>query len=303
MLFRRQWCRFRLESEDKIPLPFALDWNHHFVEDALSVETVKKPFSARTAWRLAKKPASLAARKFLGTITGVETEQPVLALTFDDGPHPEYTLRLLDVLDRYQAKATFFCVGKFAAMHPEVIRQAAEAGHVVGNHTWDHPSFPLLDHTERCAQIQQCEEALKPYGSRLFRPPYGHQSLASRLDLLQMGYQVVGWTLAAPDWRLTDPRPIAEEVLPLVRPGRIIGFHDRIAAALSPINFNREPMLGAVEHLLQALSHDYRFVTVPELSRYGRLVRDNWYRRPKTSLLNGLIEEGNLPGRRYPVAV
>lgn len=262
-----------------------------------------RPSVLHPFWKALRTPLSLAARPFMGTISRLETEEPVLALTFDDGPHPEYTVRLLDVLDRHQAKATFFCVGKFAAMHPDVIRQIAEAGHVVGNHTWDHPSVPLLNRKERCAQIRQCEEVLKPFGSRLFRPPYGHQSLASRLNLLQMRYQVVGWTVAAPDWRLTDPRPIVEEVLPQVRPGGIIVFHDRIATALSPINFNREPMLGAVESLLQALSHKYRFVTVPELSGYGRLVRENWYRRPKTSLLNGLIEDENVPGRRYPVAV
>jgi peptidoglycan/xylan/chitin deacetylase (PgdA/CDA1 family) len=260
------------------------------------------PSATQLMWKVLKKPFSLAARSLMGTITHVETSDPVLALTFDDGPHPEYTLRLLDVLDKYHAKATFFCVGKYAAKHPDVIRQVALAGHVVGNHGWGHASFPLLSHHERCAAIKQCAEALKPYGSRLFRPPYGHQSIASRLDLLRCGYLVVGWTRQAGDGCLTNCRQIVAQVLPGIRPGRIILFHDRIATARSAVYFNREPMIDAVEQLLQRFSEDYRFVTVPELVRCGQPVRENWYHDADASWLNELIEEGNVPGRQYSLS-
>lgn len=250
-----------------------------------------------------KEPLSFAARRIMGTITGVETSEPVLALTFDDGPHPEYTPRLLGILDKYQAKATFFCVGHFAVKHPELIRRVAEAGHVTGNHTWSHVSLPLLPHKERRAQILKSEKALMPYGSHLLRPPYGHQSLASRLDLLQLGYQVVGWTHDSGDCRLTNPKQIVQRVLPSIRPGSILLFHDRIAAAPSPVYFDRMPMIDAVERLLKTLGGAYRFVTVPELSEYGQLARENWYLDADPRLLNTLFEEGNLPGRRYSFQV
>lgn len=262
------------------------------------------PSIARALYKTLKKPLSFAARTLMGTIIAVETTDPILALTFDDGPHPEYTLRLLDVLEKYGARATFFCVGQYAARHPDIIRQAVEAGHVVGNHTWDHAAFPLLTHTERCEQIRQCAEALGPYGSRLFRPPYGEQNLASRLDLLQLGYQVICWTGGAPDWCLTNPDQIYEQVLPMIRPGRIFDFHDRIAAAISSAYFDRTPTIEVVERLLKTLSSSYKFVTVPELSRYGQLVRANWYQEEADATwLNQLIGEDNESCRQYPVAL
>lgn len=257
----------------------------------------------RPLHRALKKPLSLAARHLMGTITHVKTSDPVLALTFDDGPHPQYTPRLLDLLKRHQARVTFFFVGQFVAQYPEIIRRAAEDGHVVGIHTWDHSSFPLLTHRERCEQIRKCAKAINPYGSRLFRPPYGQQSLSSRLDLLRAGYQVVTWTHDAGDWRFTNAAEIVDQVLSGIQPGRIIVFHDRIVTALSPVYFNREPTIIALEQLLQKLTGQYRFVTVPELSRYGRLVRENWYYKPDVLWLNGLIGERNTPSRQYPLPV
>jgi peptidoglycan/xylan/chitin deacetylase (PgdA/CDA1 family) len=82
-------------------------------------------------------------------------------MTFDDGPDPEYTPRLLDILKKYQVHATFFImVGEAAHNHPKLVRQVAQAGHAVGNHSWDHPSFPLISGRERRAQIRACAEAI-----------------------------------------------------------------------------------------------------------------------------------------------
>jgi peptidoglycan/xylan/chitin deacetylase (PgdA/CDA1 family) len=256
--------------------------------------------AVRTTWKILKKPISIPAKRLLGAITHAETREPVVALTFDDGPHPEYTLRILELLDRYQARATFFCVGKFAARHPDVIRQASEAGHAIGNHTWDHPSLPLLTRRERCDQIRKCEEALKPYGSRLFRPPYGHLNLASRFDLLQLGYQVVAWTYGGADWRLTDSQEIFQCILPGIRPGSIVVFHDRITTSQSPAYFDRKPSIEALKILLERFREEYRFTTVPDLYRYGFVKQEKWLRDADPAWLNKLIEEGNLLSRQYP---
>src|SRR5262249_49636601 len=116
-----------------------------------------------------------------GTIISVVTREPVAALTFDDGPHPEYTPRLLDILEQYKVHATFFMVGEAAQKHPELVGQVAHAGHTVGNHSLDHPFFPSIPKHERQRQIRACEQALAPYGRRLFRFPYGAENLASHV--------------------------------------------------------------------------------------------------------------------------
>lgn len=104
--------------------------------------------------------------QFIGTITHVSTRELLVALTFDDGPHPDYALRLLDILERHQAHATFFMLGEAAKRHPEIVTMVARQGHAIGNHSWDHPSFPLVNGRERRAQIRACGKAIEPWFMR-----------------------------------------------------------------------------------------------------------------------------------------
>ena len=130
----------------------------------------------------------------LGSVIRVSTAEPAIALTFDDGPHPEDTPRLLDVLERHGAKATFFVVGKSARDHPDLIERIAGAGHALGNHTWDHLSMPSLTGRFRRRQLAWTEEVLGSHSSGLFRPPYGEQSLGSRLDAARLGLRLPAGT-------------------------------------------------------------------------------------------------------------
>ncbi len=139
------------------------------------------------------------AEKVTGTITHFAATDAV-ALTFDDGPHPEHTPRLLDILERHQVRATFFPVGEFAQKYPELIRRAAEAGHAIGNHSWSHAAFPFITSREQREQIRAAAQAVAPYGQRIFRPPYGYQNVRSRLNAMWLGYQVVTWSVHAEDW-------------------------------------------------------------------------------------------------------
>ncbi len=91
--------------------------------------------SVRHGVEFVRRLGSFAARNTLGTITRVSTREPVIALTFDDGPHPEFTPRLLALLDRYQARVAFFLLGKSAQRYPEIVKQIAAAGHAIGNHS------------------------------------------------------------------------------------------------------------------------------------------------------------------------
>lgn len=223
-----------------------------------------------------------------GTIIRARVEEPLVALTFDDGPDPEWTPKILEVLARHEARATFFMIGKRAAKHPELVRRVAGGGHAIGNHSWDHPSFPLLKGRWRRAQIRWAGEALKPYGEKLFRPPYGHQSLGSRLDAARLGYRVVTWTVNAEDWRDDPADALVSRVRARLVPGSLLLFHDSLFSTDDLRFRDRGPTLEAVERLLAELSGSYGFVTVPELLRRGRPRRWHWYWRSDFAWLHKL---------------
>ncbi len=236
----------------------------------------------------------------LGTVSRIATNEPVVALTFDDGPHPVYTPQLLDVLTEYDAHATFFMLGKHAEAHPDVVQRVAAAGHAIGNHTYDHPSFPLIGARERRWQIRACAATIAPLGSRLFRPPYGHESLASHASARLLGYDVVAWSAHASDWEHRDSGWILERLLDQIEPGRIVLLHDAIYTPPNPEVADRSAMIEALGMLLETLTPRYRFVTVPELLTLGRVVR-RWYPPPDRAFLATLPNyERYAPPRRRP---
>lgn len=211
-----------------------------------------------------------------GTVTHVETTAPIAALTFDDGPDPVYTPRLLDILAAHKAKATFFMVGQNAARHSQIVARVSMEGHAIGNHSWDHQTFPDLDSRARLKQLADCQRALGPQGLRLFRPPKGMQNLASRWDVLRAGYQVVAWNMGAEDWLDRDAGWMAERLIARLKPGSIICLHDALEGVTREGAKDRSRTLEAVDKLLQATSSQYQFVTVPELMARGRVYRANW---------------------------
>jgi peptidoglycan/xylan/chitin deacetylase (PgdA/CDA1 family) len=242
---------------------------------------------ARYGLRAVRQLAWAPLNPFLGTVTSVQTQVPVASLTFDDGPHPEFTPRLLDILRRHKASGTFFMLGQSAQKHPELVRRIAEAGHAIGNHTWDHPSFPLISERERHRQLQACADAITPYGLRLFRPPYGEQNLQSRLTAARLRYQVIMFSLDVGDFCEPDGDRLTRLLIQHTQPGSIIVLHDSVAWHPSPCRapksdgqpqVDRQPMLTAVERLLESMRGTFRFVTVPELFQCGRPRRENWIR-------------------------
>ena len=220
-----------------------------------------------------------ASAALTGTLISVATRERAAALTFDDGPHPEVTPRLCDLLEEHGARGTFFMVGEAAARHPEVVRRVAEAGHAVGNHSWDHPSFRLIGGAERRRQVERCRDVLEPHGGDLFRPPYGHQSLASQRDATRLGYRVVAWSGMAEDWAGDPVEVLVERVERQLEPGAILLFHDALWTALEERHKRRETMLEAVRVLLERHAGTWRFVTVPQLLATGRPRKWHWYKR------------------------
>jgi peptidoglycan-N-acetylglucosamine deacetylase len=156
---------------------------------------------------------------------------PVVALTFDDGPNPPVTDRVLDVLDRYGVPATFFCVGLHAGGHRESLARMAEAGHGLGNHTWSHPFLPDLSPHELLVQLKRTDEVIEDVTGarrvRLFRPPYGsrNRDVVSLLGR-EGGPTVALWDVDPSDWAMPGAPTIARRVLDQVRPGSIVLMHD-----------------------------------------------------------------------------
>ncbi len=218
--------------------------------------------------RLRAARESLVGRLY-GVVVGVDVKLPLVALTFDDGPDPVTTPRVLDVLERHGARGTFFMVGQRARRHPELVARVAAAGHTVAHHTLDHLSLPGLDHERVRSQIADGYEAVKPHGVRLFRPPRGHLDLATWRVVRREGHEIIAWTRHAFDWTTQDEPTLTARLQTCLMPGAIVLLHDAPQRCDAVDGSARSELLGALEGLLGAQG-PWRFVTVPELLAAGR---------------------------------
>ncbi len=156
---------------------------------------------------------------------------PRVALTFDDGPHPDYTLRILEVLARYGVQATFFFVGQNALQHPAVARAVASSGHEVGSHTLRHRHLWTLDPRSTWDEVisgHRAVEDVTGVRSVYFRPPWGAFNLPSLWACRRLALLPVLWSVRAEGWRWRpDPPRMVEEVVRRSHPGAIVNLHDR----------------------------------------------------------------------------
>ena len=152
-----------------------------------------------------------------------------VALTFDDGPDPEHTPRVLDILADHGARATFFLIGERAARTGALVRRIAAAGHDLGNHTWSHRSLWLVGPRETARQVSQGHEAIGQAAGappRFFRPPWGMTNLALFPVLRRLGTPCVFWTAQTEGRRPAAPALQVERARRRVRPGAIVDLHD-----------------------------------------------------------------------------
>jgi peptidoglycan/xylan/chitin deacetylase (PgdA/CDA1 family) len=168
---------------------------------------------------------------FRNWIWSFTKNEKTIYLTFDDGPTPEVTPWVLNQLDKYRAKATFFCIGKNITKHREIFQEILKNEHAVGNHSNNHLNGWK---TPADVYLENCKEALKNKGhnSTLFRPPYGKLTLRQSKRLRDQGYQIIMWDVLSADF---DTRISKEKCLQYVlkntRKGSIVVFHDSIKAA------------------------------------------------------------------------
>lgn len=145
-------------------------------------------------------------------------------LTFDDGPIPEVTPKVLAILDQYGVKATFFMVGENIDKHPEVFEMVVKGGHAIGNHTYNHMKGWKVSTAEYIANVQKF-----PKETKLFRPPYGRTWVWQRRAVKQLGYEIYLWDVLTRDYNpRRAPEAMLQQIQRQTRPGSIINFHDSI---------------------------------------------------------------------------
>lgn len=188
-----------------------------------------------------------------------------MAITFDDGPNPAVTPALLNLLERYHARATFFLIGRNVRRFPELTREIAARGHAIGNHTETHPSLTFM-HPRRIAQeLARCDEAIESATgrrARWMRPPFGFRGPQLNPVVQRESVGVVMWSVLAWDWK---PQPAAPVIRRLRRAkgGDIVLLHDGDHRVLEG---DRKHSVDALAYWLPRWSHrGFRFVNVDEI--------------------------------------
>lgn len=173
----------------------------------------------------------MRAQIFLSSICSLpERATSNVVLTFDDGPNPQYTPRILDILKEAQATAVFFCIGKNIILYPDLVKRIAAEGHIVANHSYNHSNAIGMYSTEKVmAEIEQTEQAIKACigtSLKLYRPPFGvtNPNIAKAAHVLNM--QVVGWNVRSFDTVSRSKAEILNRVTPALKNGDIVLFHD-----------------------------------------------------------------------------
>lgn len=186
----------------------------------------------------------------------ISPKEPVVALTFDDGPNPQFTPQILDILYEQQVPATFFLVGQQMEGQEWLVRKIAASGHEIGNHTDSHPDLTTLEEPQILEEIQKTQEALREilpdYTMKFLRPPYGRQNetvcQSSPLPLIL-------WEVDSGDWEDPQAEAIYTAVMENIQNGDIVVFHD-----------DNPETVKALEQILPALkARGYQFATVSTL--------------------------------------
>ena len=168
------------------------------------------------------------------TFTGLPRGTKQLALTYDDGPNDPHTLRLLEVLAKHNVHATFFVIGRYVQQRPDIVREIAKAGHVIGNHTFTHPFLTFMSTAEIRRELSTCRsaiqdalgESLTGKDANLFRPPFGARRPAVLRSARELGLQPIMWNITGYDWTAPPASVIEEKVSRRIRGGNVILLHD-----------------------------------------------------------------------------
>lgn len=189
------------------------------------------------------------------------TAENKIALTFDDGPHTEYTEEILSVLSEWGVKATFFVIGENAEAHPELLLKVKEGGHEIGNHTYSHVFLRDLSLAATCKEITRASDAIEKITGerpRLFRPPGGSYSDSKIAVISEMGYVSVLWSKDTRDWTSPSVDSVVSAATESPTSGDIILFHDFVG--------RNSPTPAALRKIIPEIKNrGFEFVTVSDL--------------------------------------
>lgn len=209
------------------------------------------------------QPASpTASAKY--SYNSCNVDGPYIAITFDDGPHAEYTPKLLDELKKRKIKATFFLVGQCVAEYPDIVKRMVDEGHEVANHSWSHPALTKLSPDSLRKQLENTNDAIRKASGvtpTLMRPPYGATSpILNRRFAEDYGMKVILWSVDPLDWKYRNSSKVYNSIVQNVHPGAIILAHDIHATTVAA-------MPQVFDTLLEK---GYKFVTVSDLLAMDR---------------------------------
>jgi len=238
-----------------------------------SVTLVLGALAVYAAYKIFEDPGN---QMFGQTFVSGPSDQRVVALTFDDGPNPPYTDRILQVLSKEHVHATFFVVGRAVAQYPQTMRRMVAQGNAVGNHTWDHVHLVVLRRKGVRSEMRRADDAIyKAVGQRprIMRPPFGARDWLVLDEMRKLGYTVVMWSVPLPrDWEYPPATTIARRVVGHVKDGAIIVLHDGNRGLLcksrhlAPHVCDRSADIEATRLIIESLKGEgYGFVTVPQL--------------------------------------
>jgi peptidoglycan/xylan/chitin deacetylase (PgdA/CDA1 family) len=197
--------------------PVALDWRDQRQVRELSASAVP----AAPGRRLGQQRL----------IWSVSTDKPLAALTFDDGPDPELTPRILEVLAEHGVQATFNVMGWNALRHPDLVRAVVAAGHELGNHTWTHQDLAFQSVSQTRRQLERGREAIEQTAGvrpRLFRPPRGNLTGSAIQSAAELGYDVLLWSVTRGAAGVGTSASVADHLAGTVAPGDVVALHDGI---------------------------------------------------------------------------
>jgi len=210
-------------------------------------------------------------------VWSVDTDEPIASLSFDDGPDPEFTPRILELLDRFGVKATFMVMGYNAVRNPGLLREVVDAGHEVGGHGWSHLNLTETSLAETRHEIEHGNEVIEERTGvpvRVFRPPYGRFGQEAVRVLARSRPDMIVWSVTRGPLSWRDPRHISSHVLGTMGPGDIVDLHDGIgrgtfaprSAPAQRIRRRREDEVQALDRILEgSQERGLRLVTISDL--------------------------------------
>lgn len=200
---------------------------------------------------------NVCSNAYIKTICKANTTEKIIAITFDDGPN-EFTNEVLNILDKHNVKATFFCIGKNIEKKKDILKKIDQKAHLIGNHTWTHDKWFDLFSAKKMKNdiLKNAELIYEQTGKRvkLFRPPYGVTNPTLKKALKSLNYQTIGWSLRSLD-TIKKPEKVIQKLNQKLSPGDIILLHD-----------NREKITEILESFITfAKNNSYQIVRLDQL--------------------------------------